>query len=82
VLSPSTGKLDRIHKMPAYARESVQFAWLLEPVERTLEVFELANERWAAAGSYEGDAKVRAEPFDAIELALSVLWADIRRRPV
>jgi Uma2 family endonuclease len=81
VLSPSTGKLDRIRKMPAYAREKVRFAWLLEPIERTLEVFELANERWAAAGTYEGDAKVRAVPFDAIELDLGILWADIRRRP-
>jgi hypothetical protein len=66
--------------MPAYAREKVRFAWLLEPIQRTLEVFELANDRWAAAGTYEGDVKVRAVPFDAIELDLGVLWADIRRR--
>jgi hypothetical protein len=68
--------------MPAYAREKVQFAWLVEPIERTLEVFELVGDRWAAAGTYEGDVKVRAVPFDAIELDLGVLWADIRRRPV
>jgi len=32
-------------------------------------------------GTWEGDVKVRAVPFDAIELDLSGLWADIRRRP-
>lgn len=79
VLSPATGKLDRIRKMPAYAREQVRFAWLIEPIQRSLEVFELSDERWTATGTYEGDAKVRAVPFDAIQLDLSVLWADIRR---
>jgi Uma2 family endonuclease len=79
VLSPATGALDRVRKMPAYAREGVRFAWLVEPIQRTLEVFELTGDRWAAAGTYEGSAKVRAVPFDAIELELGVLWADIRR---
>jgi Uma2 family endonuclease len=80
VLSPSTGALDRVRKMPAYARERVPFAWLVEPIQRTLEVFELSGDRWASAGTHEGDVKVRAVPFDAIELDLSILWADIRRR--
>jgi hypothetical protein len=26
---------------------------------------------------HEGAAKVRAEPFDAIELDLGILWADV-----
>jgi hypothetical protein len=33
-------------------------------------------------GTWDGDAKVRAEPFDAIELALADLWADIGPREV
>jgi Uma2 family endonuclease len=80
VLSTSTGALDRVRKMPVYAREGVQFAWLLEPIQRTLEVFQLHDQRWQAVGSWEGDVKVRAVPFDAVELDLSTLWADIRRR--
>lgn len=79
VLSPSTSTLDRVRKMPAYAREGVQFAWLLEPIQRTLEVFQLQGQSWTAIGTWEGDAKVRALPFDAIELDLGSLWADIRR---
>lgn len=80
VLSPATGTLDRVRKMPVYAREQVQFLWLVEPLQRTLEVFQLQAETWVAVGSYEGDARVRAAPFDAIELELGSLWADIRRR--
>jgi Uma2 family endonuclease len=79
-LSPATSTLDRVRKMPVYAREGVQFAWLLEPIQRTLEVFQLERQQWRMVGSWEGDAKVRAVPFDAIELSLGSLWADIRRR--
>ncbi|HYJ09572.1 MAG TPA: Uma2 family endonuclease, partial [Polyangiaceae bacterium] len=67
-------------KMPVYAREGVQFAWLLEPIQRTLEVFQLQGGHWQAVATWEGNVKVRAVPFDAIELDLSQLWADIRRR--
>jgi hypothetical protein len=38
------------------------------------------GEHWQLVGTWEGDAKVRAVPFDAIELDLSSLWADIRKR--
>jgi Uma2 family endonuclease len=80
VLSPATGTLDRVRKLPTYAREGVQFAWLLEPIQRTLEVFQLQGAHWKTVGTWEGNARVRAVPFDAIELDLSGLWADIRRR--
>jgi hypothetical protein len=30
--------------------------------------------RWVLLDTFEGSAVVRAEPFDAIELALAVLW--------
>ena len=80
VLSPGTGTLDRVRKMPAYAREGVAFAWLLEPIQRTLEVFQLQNQQWKTVGTWEGNVRVRAVPFDAVELDLHSLWADIRRR--
>jgi Uma2 family endonuclease len=80
VLSASTSTLDRVRKMPVYAREGVPFAWLLEPIQRTLEVFELHGQGWRTVGTWEGDVKVRAVPFEAVELDLSSLWADIRRR--
>ena len=78
-LSPATGTLDRVRKMPVYAREGVQFAWLLEPVQRTLEVFQLQSGQWRTVATWEGNVKLHAVPFDAIELDLNHLWADIRR---
>jgi hypothetical protein len=31
--------------------------------------------RWLLLDTFEGDASVRADPFDAIELPLGALWA-------
>jgi hypothetical protein len=41
VLSPSTYAKDRGRKLPIYAREGVQHAWLMEPKARLLEVLVL-----------------------------------------
>jgi Uma2 family endonuclease len=76
VVSPSTERLDRARKMPAYAREGVPHLWLLSPHVKTLEVYRLTEGHWVLLGTHEGGAVVRAEPFDAIELELSVLWGE------
>jgi Uma2 family endonuclease len=78
VLSDSTKKLDRAKKVPIYARSGVKNVWLVDPIARTLEVLRLERERYVILAAYADDAKVRAEPFEAIELHLSILWADVR----
>ncbi len=78
VLSPSTGRFDRAEKLPLYAAENVRYAWLIEPLQHTLEVLRNESGRWLLLATHAGDAKVRAEPFDAIELELSALWADVQ----
>jgi hypothetical protein len=42
---------------------------------RTLELFRLDRGGYRVLETWRGDAVVRAEPFDAIELPLAVLWA-------
>ncbi len=37
VISPSSGRLDRVKKMPVYARAGVAHLWLVDPIARTLE---------------------------------------------
>ena len=74
VLSDATKRVDRIRKMPIYAEFGVEWAWLLDPVEQTLEVFRRQERHWLGVGSYEGPLEVRAEPFDAVSLDLGLLW--------
>lgn len=74
VLSTSTEALDRGKKLRIYAREGVSHAWLVDPLAHTLEVLSLEAGRWTPLGKHEGEAKVRAAPFDSIELELGSLW--------
>lgn len=67
----------RAEKLPLYAAHGVPQAWLVDPILCTLEVLRLENARWSLLGTHRDDAQVRAEPFDAFELDLSVLWADV-----
>jgi Uma2 family endonuclease len=75
VISPSTERIDRSKKMRIYRREGVGHLWLLTPLLQTLEVYRLEGAHWVLLETYEGEAKVRAEPFEAMELDLSSLWA-------
>jgi Uma2 family endonuclease len=74
VLSPGTQTLDRKDKMPIYAEHRVAHAWLIDPIAKMLETYRLQEGKWLQLGVWAGDSRVRAEPFDAIELDLSVLW--------
>jgi hypothetical protein len=75
VLSKETEALDRGSKMLSYAREEVEHVWLVNPAERTLEVYRLEDECWSLLAVHQGSVIVRAEPFEAHELSLSALWA-------
>ena len=74
VLSPSTEKTDRAKKMPIYALFGVPYLWLINPVEEIFEVYKLDSGRWMLFSVYAENDKVRAEPFQEIEIDLQNLW--------
>jgi Uma2 family endonuclease len=74
VLSPSTVRVDRVLKLNIYGRERVPHVWLVDPIARTLEVFRLDGDGYRLLVVHGGDAPVRAEPFDAIELDLGAVF--------
>jgi Uma2 family endonuclease len=76
VVSPTTGRIDRVRKMPVYAREQVDYVWLVDPLMRTLEVYRLEGQRWVVVSTYGGEDRVHAEPFEAIELDLNRWWLE------
>jgi Uma2 family endonuclease len=79
VVSPRTQKYDRTDKLTIYRREQVPWVWIIDPIQKTLEVLGLGlgDDSWVLRGSWRHDARIRALPFDAIELDLAVLWADV-----
>ncbi len=76
VLSPSTARTDRIKKMPIYLREKVDHVWLIDPIMKTLEVFQRNESQWILLNSYVGHELIRAAPFDAAAIDLGSLWLD------
>ena len=76
VLSPSTAQFDRAKKLRVYAEHGVRHAWLVDPLARTLEVLRLEGGHWSLLDTHVGNASVRAEPFEAIELEVAVLWEE------
>lgn len=74
ILSPRSLRIDRMRKLPIYLAHEVNWAWLIDPIARTLEIFERDGNRWVIAGLHEGDKAIRALPFDAIEIDMSSWW--------
>lgn len=75
VLSPFTESIDRGKKLRIYARENVSHAWLIDPLRQLLEILALESGRLEHIERHHGNARVRAQPFDAIELELQALWS-------
>jgi len=72
VLSPSTAGFDRVKKMPLYLEQKVKHIWLIDPLLKTLEVFENNESSWVLIKTFMNTDKVRVVPF--IEIDLSMLW--------
>jgi Uma2 family endonuclease len=76
VLSERTRRRDKGQKMRIYAREGVRNVWHMDPLARTLDIFRLVEGQWFLVHSLAGEERVRAEPFEAIELELALVWAE------
>lgn len=77
MVSPSEEQIDRVVKLPIYAREGVACVWLVKPQTRTLEVYRLNGTNWTLVVAHGGDGMIRVEPFDELEWDLGRLWADL-----
>lgn len=75
ILSPSTAALDRVEKLPIYAREKVSHVWLIDPRLQTLEAFAIAGDRYQLLGAWRGADSARVAPFEALELERAAIWA-------
>lgn len=75
ILSPSTESKDRQIKTPLYARYGVGFAWLVDPLKKSLEAYALDGAGWRPLGAWQGNETLSVPPFEAVPLALEDLWS-------
>ncbi len=67
---------DLIKKKRVYHRHQVGHYWILDPVEETLAVYRWHSDGYVEILMADRTESVRAEPFDAIELRIGVLFGD------
>ena len=76
ILSASNARTDQVDKFVVLRKQGVPHYWIVDPEQETLAVY-----RWHADGylevlavAAERGQRVRAEPFDAIELPVGALF--------
>ncbi|MBK9035825.1 MAG: Uma2 family endonuclease [Myxococcales bacterium] len=76
VVSPGNATDDTIKKLRLYHRVAIPHYWLVDPREATLTVMRWSPDGYVTVVRAERGEVVRAEPFDAIELAVGTLFGD------
>ena len=72
ILGPGSAGFDRARKLPLYAREGVQYAWVVDVAVQYVETKRLHKGFWRDNGTVLD--VIRAEPFDAIEIDMTLVW--------
>ncbi|MDI3282013.1 Uma2 family endonuclease [Polyangium sp. 15x6] len=76
ILSPSNKAHDTIRKRHTYHRFEVPHFWILDPMRESLTVLRWTPEGYLIAAEAARGQRLRAEPFDAIELDIDKLFPD------
>jgi Uma2 family endonuclease len=76
ILSPSNSRNDLVKKMRTYQRCQVPHYWVVDPHQETLTVHRWMPDGYLLVLAAERPDRVKAEPFDAIELSVAVLFGD------
>jgi Uma2 family endonuclease len=76
ILSPSNPGTDRVKKLNHYHQFGVQHYWIVDPVEESLSVFRWMTEGYLLVLAASRGARVRPEPFEALELSVGTLFGD------
>lgn len=77
VVSPTSGKMDRVIKFNLYEKAGVKEYWLVQPEEKVLTVFQLgANQKYGRPESYSDEGLVKTAIFLDLTLDLKMIFAE------
>lgn len=65
---------DRAAQLARYVGRGVGHVWLLDQASRTIDAYRVDHAGWTRVAIAVAGERLRAEPFDDIELDLSSLW--------
>ena len=72
----SNRSVDTVAKLRRYCQAGVPHYWIVDQLDRTLTVYRYTEGGYLVALRAEAQERVRAEPFDAVELHIAVLLGD------
>ena len=76
VVSPSSATHDTVRKLRLYHRVGIPHYWVADPRDATLTVMRWSSDGYITVLRAERHEVVRAEPFEAIMIAVGVLFGD------
>jgi Uma2 family endonuclease len=76
IVSPANAKDDTVKKLRLYHQVAIRHYWIVDPRDATLTVMRWSGDGYVTLMRAERSEVVRAEPFDAIELAVGTLFGD------
>jgi len=74
IISPSTGSRDRVLKYRRYAEFGVRHYWLVDPLERTFQSFQLEQGRYFDEATLADDEEFAPALFPNLKLSMSELF--------
>jgi Uma2 family endonuclease len=76
ITSESNRATDTVTKLRRYHQAGVPHYWILDQLDRTLTVYRHQPDGYLVSLRAEARERVRAEPFDAVELEVAALFGD------
>lgn len=76
VVSPGKPNHDLVRKLNLYLAAGIDHYWIVDPRDETLTVHRRSEGAWILVMRAERHEVVRAEPFDAIDFPVGVLFGD------
>jgi len=74
VLSPATWRTDRREKMVEYAQAGIREYWIVDPGERTVEVFVLREGTYVLLGKWGAGEIARSQELPGFEVAVDTIF--------
>jgi Uma2 family endonuclease len=74
ILSPSTADVDRNKKWKNYAERGVAHYWIVDPISRTLEAYQLREEIFELVAALNADDVFEPTLFPGLVIPLGEIW--------
>lgn len=75
VVSKSSGERDRGFKLKLYAQEGVREYWVIDPLNKSFEVYSLGLEGFGLVGKFQEQDEARGVLFPELKCRVSELWS-------